>query len=344
MKIKWLSTTLALLGLTALFTPSCSDDPCIAGMQVTCPCPGGVDGVQVCRFDGNGFDACDCPDTNGASSSSGQGGTGGVSSGNGGDGGTPTGSGGGSPVGDGDGPGMDQDLDGWAAEWGDCDDNNPEINPSAPEIPDDGIDQNCNGIIDEPDGNGGGDSPTVSTTKVAGTDYCYATAFSLPIGAGGPYNHCKDGDGWYVATEFRQASPCGGWSGTTHLGEDWNKETGGNSDLGAPVNATADGVVVYVKTTTGDGWGQVVIVRHDAAPGAAFALPGGGTIDHIYSQYAHLQNIAVSKGIAITKGQKLAEIGPHPGGAHLHFEISRPDAPTFPGPGYSSAAQGRVDP
>jgi len=239
---------------------------------------------------------------------------------------------------------MDQDLDGWAAEWGDCDDNNPEINPSAPEIPDDGIDQNCNGMIDEPDGNGGGDSPTVSTTKVAGTDYCYATAFSLPIGAGGPYNHCKDGDGWYVATEFRQASPCGGWSGTTHLGEDWNKETGGNSDLGAPVNATADGVVVYVKTTTGDGWGQVVIVRHDAAPGAAFALPGGGTIDHVYSQYAHLQNIAVTKGIAIAKGQKLAEIGPHPGGAHLHFEISRPDAPTFPGPGYSSAAQGRVDP
>jgi hypothetical protein len=34
---------------------------CVPGMQSSCACPGGIDGVQVCNGDGSGFDSCECP-------------------------------------------------------------------------------------------------------------------------------------------------------------------------------------------------------------------------------------------------------------------------------------------
>lgn len=45
---------------------------------------------------------------------------------------------------------------GYADNKNDCDDNNNAISPAASEIPDDGIDNNCNGVIDENTGGGGG--------------------------------------------------------------------------------------------------------------------------------------------------------------------------------------------
>jgi hypothetical protein len=42
----------------------------------------------------------------------------------------------------------DNDGDGYTPEDGDCDDNNPDVNPGAREVAGDGVDSNCNGEDD----------------------------------------------------------------------------------------------------------------------------------------------------------------------------------------------------
>jgi hypothetical protein len=44
--------------MTTTFTPVCTP-----GQQETCPCPGGVDGTQVCAADGTTFEPCQCEPT-----------------------------------------------------------------------------------------------------------------------------------------------------------------------------------------------------------------------------------------------------------------------------------------
>ena len=46
-------------------------------------------------------------------------------------------------------PGSDADADGYTACDDDCDDTDPEVNIGAEEVPDNGIDDNCNGQVDE---------------------------------------------------------------------------------------------------------------------------------------------------------------------------------------------------
>lgn len=43
---------------------------------------------------------------------------------------------------------VDEDLDGWAADGGDCDDSDAAIHPKATETPGDGVDSNCDGSDD----------------------------------------------------------------------------------------------------------------------------------------------------------------------------------------------------
>jgi hypothetical protein len=58
---------------------------------------------------------------------------------------------------------VDQDSDWWCLPL-DCDDGDPDVNPGVVEIPDNGIDDNCNGLTDEEVDTGGYSGPTIPET------------------------------------------------------------------------------------------------------------------------------------------------------------------------------------
>jgi murein DD-endopeptidase MepM/ murein hydrolase activator NlpD len=128
-----------------------------------------------------------------------------------------------------------------------------------------------------------------------------ADGFDAPVGK-------PDGAGYYVYRGFR---PNG------HLGEDWNGNRGGDTDLGDPVYATADGVVVF-SADVRMGWGNVVIVRH------AYRETDG-SIKLVDSLYGHLHQRFARKDQILRRGQQLGTIGTAHGiyAAHLHFEMRK---------------------
>ena len=101
-----------------------------------------------------------------------------------------------------------------------------------------------------------------------------------------------------------------------HMGDDWNGNGGGNTDLGAPVYATAHGLVIYSRDAR-MGWGKTVIVRH--------AYWEGGKWNYADSFYTHLHQMFVREGQQVRRGQLVGSIGTNRGmyTAHLHFEIRK---------------------
>jgi murein DD-endopeptidase MepM/ murein hydrolase activator NlpD len=132
-----------------------------------------------------------------------------------------------------------------------------------------------------------------------------ADGFDFPCGA-------PDGVGYYVAAGLAEQAyydRFGAW----HTGEDWNGLGGGDSDLGDPVCATANGQVIASDYYT-PSWGNIVLVQHQ--------MPSG---DEVWSQYAHLRERGVAVGDYVSRGQRLGTLGKGHGNypAHLHFEIRR---------------------
>ncbi len=85
--------------------------------------------------------------------------------------------------------------------------------------------------------------------------------------------------------------------------------------LGDPVFAAAGGKVVYAGTGL-RGYGKLVIVKHDS---------------NYLSAYAHNQNLLVKEGQAVSKGQRIAELGDTDSDKpKLHFEIRRQGKPVDP--------------
>ena len=121
--------------------------------------------------------------------------------------------------------------------------------------------------------------------------------------------------------------------GGRHLGDDLNGIGGMDTDLGDPVFATADGLVVYAGDPA-PGWGNIVILAHRAPDGTP-----------LQSMYAHLDRIDVSPGALIGRGVQLGAVGTAHGAypAHLHFEMRASNEVQLGG-GYALQPLGRLAP
>ena len=148
-------------------------------------------------------------------------------------------------------------------------------------------------------------------------DVLVTDGFDFPVGK-------PEADGYYDAQHF---------GANRHLGEDWNGKGGGNSDLGDPVYAIANGKVSFAKDVKG-GWGNIVRIVH--------TLPSG---EQVESLYAHCDEIFVKEGETVKKGHKIGTIGTANGQylAHLHFEIREKVGMPI-GKGYSDDIEGYVNP
>lgn len=124
-----------------------------------------------------------------------------------------------------------------------------------------------------------------------------ADGFDFPVGK-------PDAEGYYLSRGFLRYHP----------GEDWNRNSGGNSDLGDPVYSIGNGLVVFARDAR-RGWGNVVIVRH--------TFIERGQLKTVDSFYAHLQKVTVTEGQHVLRGTQVGTIGTNRGmyTAHLHFEI-----------------------
>lgn len=153
-----------------------------------------------------------------------------------------------------------------------------------------------------------------------------AETFAYPIGKSETVTQAKDKDEWYNALDF---------GASDHLGEDWNKNTGGNSDCGEPVFAAANGQITYAEDA-GPGWGNVVIIEHTLKNG-----------DKVQTLYAHMQEILKTSG-EVKKREQIGKIGNANGRyyCHLHFELRTPESRDWnkAGGGYSADQKGWLDP
>lgn len=109
---------------------------------------------------------------------------------------------------------------------------------------------------------------------------------------------------WYVALGFGTPQPYG-----LHEAVDLNLKSGGDSDLGEPLYAIADGEVTSVHDHA-TGFGKHVHIFHPSL--------------NLYTHYAHCQDILVSLGNKVSEGQIIGHLGKSGTSvAHLHFAIKR---------------------
>jgi lipoprotein NlpD len=113
-----------------------------------------------------------------------------------------------------------------------------------------------------------------------------------------------DGIGWIWPAEGRVVGTFeGGRKGIDIAGK-----------MGQPVMAAGAGTVLYASSVRG--YGNLVIVKHSS---------------NLLSAYAHNKTILVKEGQAVTKGQRIAEMGnSDTDSVKLHFEIRQQGKPVDP--------------
>ncbi len=121
--------------------------------------------------------------------------------------------------------------------------------------------------------------------------------------------------------------------GGHHTGDDLNGIGGMNTDLGDPVFATADGLVLSAGEPS-PGWGKLVVIAHKTLDGRI-----------LHSMYAHLNRIDLAIGALVPRGGKVGTVGTANGYylAHLHFEMRASDGIDI-GAGYAADPLNRLDP
>ena len=112
--------------------------------------------------------------------------------------------------------------------------------------------------------------------------------------------------------------------GKYHSGEDWNGLCNGDTDLGYPLRAVADGVVSGINTATyNGGQGMKIFVRHRFP---YFYEEDG--LKNVYFAYLHLNSFSenIHVGRVVPKGLEIAQMGytgtsgKFPYKAHLHIQ------------------------
>jgi len=96
---------------------------------------------------------------------------------------------------------------------------------------------------------------------------------------------------------------------------------------GTPVYAIANGTVVKASNQS-DGFGHHIVIQHNNFP----TLKNKNAKETIFSSYSHMDDIDVSVGDTVKKGEKIGTTG-QTGTAttpHLHFQIDTEDAPYHP--------------
>ena len=121
--------------------------------------------------------------------------------------------------------------------------------------------------------------------------------------------------------------------GGHHTGDDLNGIGGMNSDLGDPVYAIGNGLVIYAGEPD-PSWGNTLLIAHRLSDGRL-----------VQSMYAHLESIAAAFDEPVVRGQLIGRVGNANGAylAHLHFEMHEDAGPSI-GQGYVNYRTNRIDP
>lgn len=118
--------------------------------------------------------------------------------------------------------------------------------------------------------------------------------------------------GWISSEYGERISPYTGEVGTVHQGVDIANK------LGTPIEASADGMVLYAAWTPG-GYGKMVEIAH----GYGYS-----------TRYGHCSRLRVSPGQRVRRGDVIAYLGSsgNATGPHCHYEIRLYGVPVAPRP------------
>ena len=149
---------------------------------------------------------------------------------------------------------------------------------------------------------------------------CLVVALSAGFACAFETIHCRLADGFDHAVgkpDSKGYHKARGFWPNGHLGEDWNGNTGGDTDLGDPIYTIGNGVVVLSEDVK-MGWGNCIIIRHAYRDTT-------GKIEMVDSLYGHLLQRLVKVGQCVERGELIGKMGSNNGmyPAHLHLEVRK---------------------